>query len=60
MTAATVQGPIKAVPCAHCGQPMDLAELQEQLGHGVSIECDHCSRSSEIVDIRRVYVLRQA
>jgi len=39
---------------------MDLTELQEQLGHGVSIECDHCSRSSEIVDIRRVYVLRQA
>jgi hypothetical protein len=39
---------------------MDLAELQEELGHGVTVECDHCGRGSEIVDVRKVYVLRQA
>lgn len=60
MTSATVQGPIGQVPCAHCGQPMDLNDLAEQLATGVSIECDHCQRSSEIVDVRKVYVVRQA
>lgn len=59
-TSVTVQGPIAAVPCAHCGRPMDLVDLQEELGHGVTVECDHCGRGSEIVDVRKVYVLRQA
>ena len=58
-TPATVQGPITAVPCAHCGQRLDLSDLQEELDRGVSVECDHCSRHSEIVDIRKVIVVRQ-
>ena len=60
LTQATVQGPINKVPCAHCGQPMDLSDLHEEIGRGVSIECDYCSRNSEVVDIRKVIVLRQA
>ena len=59
LTNATVQGPVNRVPCAHCGQPMDLTDLVEEIGRGVSIECDHCSKQSEIVDIRKVVVVRQ-
>ena len=61
-TPTAVQGPLKRVPCAHCGQPMDLTELQEDLSSGVSIECDHCSKNSEVIDIRKVTVIvvRQA
>lgn len=58
-TPATVQGPINRVPCAHCGQDMDLTDLAEELGHGVSVECDECGKQSEIVDIRKVIVVRQ-
>jgi NAD-dependent SIR2 family protein deacetylase len=59
-TPATVQGPIGKVPCAHCGQPMDLTELIEDIGRGTSITCDHCEKNSEVVDIRKVIVVRQA
>lgn len=59
---ATVHGVINKVPCAHCGVPMDLTELDkaEELDTGVSIECDGCGRNSEIVGIRKVVVVRQA
>jgi uncharacterized Zn finger protein len=55
----TVQGPVDAVPCAHCGNPQDFREL-EILAHGVGAECDNCGKVSEIVDIRKVIVVRQA
>lgn len=60
ITPATVNGPVNRVPCAHCGQPMDLTELVEEIDRGVSLECDHCSKNSEVVDIRKVVVVRQA
>jgi hypothetical protein len=54
-----VQGPVDAVPCAHCGNPQDLRELEAPLAHGLGFECDNCRRISEIVDIRKVIVVRQ-
>jgi hypothetical protein len=60
VTTATVQGPVTKVPCAHCGVAMDCSDLMEQLDRGASIECDHCSGKSEVVDIRKVIVVRQA
>ena len=59
---ATVHGVINKVPCAHCGQHMDLTELDktEDLDTGVSIECDGCGKNSEIVAIRKVVVVRQS
>ena len=65
----TVQGAINAVPCAHCGKPQDFAELEQQreeeglvaeLPRGARVECDDCGRLSEIVDVRKVVVVRQA
>lgn len=60
LSGATLQGPVNKVPCAHCGQPMDLTELMEDIARGVSVTCDHCEKDSEIVDIRKVVVVRQA
>ena len=59
LTNASVQGPVNKVPCAHCGQVMDLTELIEDIGRGTSITCDHCEKNSEVVDIRKVVVVRQ-
>lgn len=59
LTNATVQGPVSKVPCAHCGQPMDLTELIDDIAKGTSITCDVCEKNSEVVDIRKVVVVRQ-
>lgn len=55
----TVQGPVDAVPCSHCGRPQDLREL-EAIERGLGFECDHCRKVSEIVDLRKIVVVRQA
>jgi len=62
-TTATVNGPLHAVPCAHCGAPQDLREADKdmlvEVGRGCV--CDHCNRTSEIVGVReiKVVVMRQ-
>jgi hypothetical protein len=67
--AATVSGPLTAVPCAHCGRPQDYTVVEERLveegaiseiPRGAQIECDECGRLSEVVDVRKVAVVRQA
>ncbi len=57
-TPPTVQGPVTAVPCAHCGAKQNYGEL-EHLENGMGVECDDCGKVSEIVDIRKVVVVRQ-
>jgi hypothetical protein len=61
--AGTTNGPLHAVPCAHCGGAQDMRELdaQQLLERGSSVVCDHCKRKSLIVGIRevKVVVLRQ-
>jgi hypothetical protein len=66
---STVNGPIGAVPCAHCGRPQDCVVLEEQraeeglsreIPRGSKIECDDCGKLSEVVDVRKVVVVRQA
>jgi endogenous inhibitor of DNA gyrase (YacG/DUF329 family) len=66
---ATVQGAVSAVPCAHCGKPQNFAELERQrdeegldpeLPRGARVECDDCGKLSEVVDVRKVVVVRQA
>ena len=59
LTPATVQGPLTRVPCAHCGAEQDYSEL-EFIDRGMKVECDECGRRSEIVDIRKVVVVRQS
>lgn len=69
-TTTTVHGPIHSVPCAHCGKAQNYAKLEEEraqeglddpeLPKGAKIECDDCGKLSEIVDIRRMVILRQA
>jgi endogenous inhibitor of DNA gyrase (YacG/DUF329 family) len=69
-TTTTVHGPIASVPCAHCGKAQNYAKLEDEraqegvedpeLQRGMKIECDDCSKQSEIVDIRRIVILRQA
>ena len=67
--APTVSGPMSAVPCAHCGKPQDYTALEERLvveegaseiPRGAQIECDECGKLSEIVDVRKVVLVRQA
>lgn len=55
-TSATVQGPINAVPCPHCGKKQDFRMLQEQqlLDRGHEFTCDHCGFSQEVVAIQPV------
>jgi len=59
----TTNGPLHAVPCAHCGARQDLRLLDEQklLDMGQGVVCDHCKRTSRIVGVRetKVIVLRQ-
>ena len=57
-TPKTVQGPINAVPCSHCGLPQNYGEL-EFVDRGMSVECDDCGKPSEVVDIRKMVVVRQ-
>lgn len=61
--AGTTQGPLHAVPCAHCGKPNDMRVLDEQklIDPGSGVECDHCGRISTIVGVRqtKVVVLKQ-
>ena len=63
-TAATTQGPIHAVKCAHCGSPNDARELEAQqlLEAGQVFICDACGKPSRIVQVRKVtvVVLKQA
>ena len=67
-TAATVQGAINAVPCAHCGKPQDytfieVARAEEgldpEIPRGASIECDDCGKLREVVDVRKIVLVRQ-
>jgi endogenous inhibitor of DNA gyrase (YacG/DUF329 family) len=48
-----------AVPCAHCGASNNYGEL-EFVDRGMAVECDSCGKPSEVVDIRKVVVVRQA
>jgi hypothetical protein len=61
--AGTTNGPLHAVPCAHCGTPQDMRGLDEQklLENGAEIVCDNCERTSTVVGIKqlKVIVLRQ-
>lgn len=58
-TLTTVQGPLHAVPCPHCGGFNDLREMQAQqlLDTGHRFLCDHCERSMEVLSIRPVTVV---
>jgi len=67
--APTVSGPVSAVPCSHCGKPQDYAALESQrdeegldpeLPRGARVECDDCGKLSEVVDVRKVVLVRQA
>lgn len=61
--AGTTNGPLHAVPCAHCGTPQDLRALDEQklVENGAGISCDRCNRISEVVGIKNIklIVMRQ-
>jgi endogenous inhibitor of DNA gyrase (YacG/DUF329 family) len=59
LSPVTLQGPVDAVPCSHCGTPQNYGEL-EQLVRGMDVECDHCGKISEVIDIRKVIVVRQS
>jgi hypothetical protein len=62
--AKTTQGPLHAVPCAHCGAPQDARVLDEQklIEVGQGMICDNCNKTSVIAGVRqtKVIVLRQA
>jgi endogenous inhibitor of DNA gyrase (YacG/DUF329 family) len=69
VAASTVSGPVSAVPCAHCGKPQDYTALENQrdeeglapeLPRGARVECDDCGKLSEVVDVRKVVLVRQA
>jgi NAD-dependent SIR2 family protein deacetylase len=66
LTPATVHGLITAVPCAHCGVAQNYTDVIRELEgsdaeiNGASIECEKCGKNSEIVDVRKVVVVRQA
>lgn len=57
--ARTVQGPIHAVPCPHCGKHNDFRTLKsEQLvDTGHQMFCDYCGRSMEVVKMATVEFL---
>lgn len=61
-TAATVDGPVHKVPCAHCGKPNDLRVLQKDLGEsfepGTSYQCDHCHRLNRITKVVPTLVIQ--
>lgn len=61
--AGMVNGPLHAVPCAHCGRPNDLRDLDGQkiLEVGSGLVCDHCGRTSKIAGIKelKIVVLKQ-
>jgi hypothetical protein len=68
-TTTTVNGPVNAVPCAHCGLPQNYEELEQaraeeglapEVPKGAKIECDECGKLSEVVNIRKIVVVRQA
>ena len=65
----TVQGVVSAVPCAHCGKPQNYEVLEQaraeegidpEVPKGAKVECDDCGKLSEVVDVRKVVVVRQA
>lgn len=45
-------GPVKNVPCPHCGRGNDLSEIQKMgaLQPKERYDCDHCSKTVEIVN----------
>ena len=57
-------GPVDRVPCAHCGKPLDMRNLQSQqlLDTGHELACEHCGRMNQVAGIRVVTVvsLRQS
>jgi hypothetical protein len=59
-TPRTTSGPASAVPCAHCGAPGDYRGLEEQhlLDTGHTVICDACNRTSEIVGVQQVTLVR--
>lgn len=69
LSKVTVNGPVTAVPCAHCGKPQNYSIIEAQRAEegidpevpkGSQVECDDCGKLSEVVDVRKVVVVRQA
>lgn len=69
LSTVTVNGPVNAVPCAHCGKPQNYAEIEAEraeenlnpeIPKGAKIECDDCGKLSEVVNIKRIVIVRQA
>lgn len=66
-TAKTVDGPLRRVPCAHCGKPNDLRDLKKDLESGggsgsfesgTSYACDHCGLLNMITMVTEVIVVQ--
>lgn len=65
----STQGPLHAVPCPHCQQKLDFrAHADSEMGgagwgdqgleRGATIECEHCSRKSKILDVQKVIMIK--
>lgn len=58
------QGPAEKVPCPHCQQPMNFtAHLDTEMGSGTlevgaKVDCDRCGRSSKVLAVRPVTIVR--
>lgn len=66
---SATQGEMKAVPCPWCGSPMDFSahadETQGGVGWGgqgleagAQVDCDACGRTSKILAVRQVTVVK--
>lgn len=55
----TVQGPIHAVPCPHCGKPNDYRTLKSEqlLDTGHCNFCDYCGHSMEVVKLATIEIV---
>jgi DnaJ-class molecular chaperone len=55
-----ISGPISRVACAWCGGANDMRDIKEQglLEVGQQMVCDHCGKSSEIIEVVETTVVK--
>lgn len=61
-TIKQVGGPVDRVPCAWCGQTNDYRDLIAQNminDNEAQVDCDHCGRINQVVQIQPVTVVKQ-
>ncbi len=67
-TKTATKGALHAVPCPYCGETMDFrghvdssqggAGWGDTMEKGAKVDCDHCGRTSKILGISQMTVVR--